>query len=59
MFGLYPVKERHITSWSEEDYTPTIDDIPNLHRELLLAARDFLRKELKWKEEISAETHWS
>ena len=59
MIGLYPVKARHIIDFHEGEYTPCVDDIEKMDGERELAARDFLKKELKWSEETEIITHWS
>ena len=46
--GLYPIKPKHILTWFDGDYYPSEDEIVNLERERELAARDFLKNELKW-----------
>ena len=57
--GLFPVKPRHILDHHQGDYTLSLEDVPQLNAERLLAAKEFLRKELKWSEDVTMETHWS
>ena len=57
--GLYPVKPRHILDFHEGDYDISSDDIPQLHNLRDLAAKEFLYKELKWREEVNMKTNWS
>ena len=59
MIGLYPVKPNHILKWSNSDYSPCEDDIPNLTEERNIAAKKFLELELKWKEQEPFITKWS
>ena len=57
--GLYPVKAQHILDFNEGEYDICPDDIPQ-HPDLrLLAAQEFLSKELKWKENTEMRTNWS
>ena len=34
-------------------------DIPQLNKERLIAAKEFLFKELKWQEDVEMEMNWS
>ena len=45
VIGLFPVKPRHILEHHQGDYTPSLEDVPQLNAERLLAALEFLRKE--------------
>ena len=57
--GLHPVKARHILDFNEGDYDICPDDISQ-HPDLrLLAAKEFLSHELKWKEDTEMRTKWS
>ena len=57
--GLYPVKPSHILKNHEDDYEISTDDIPLLHNLRDLAAKEFLNKELNWKEMVKIRTNWS
>ena len=57
--GLFPVRARHILDFHEGNYSISPEDIPQLHDLRLLAGKEFLKKELKWTEEVEMETHWS
>ena len=57
--GLYPVKARHILDFHTGDYEICSDDIPQLHNLRMLAAKEFLSKELKWNEDTEMKTTWS
>ena len=57
--GLYPVKSRHILDFHDGDYDISSKDIPQLHNLRDLAAKEFLNKELKWKDEVNIKTNWS
>ena len=57
--GLYPIKAKHILTWFDGDYFPSEDEIDNLDRERDLAARDFLKNELKWTHDTHFTTKYS
>ena len=56
---IFLVKARHILDFHEGDYTPSSEDVPKLHKERFLAAREFLYKELKWSADVDIETNLS
>ena len=57
--GLFPVKARHILYFYEGDYAISPEDIPQYPELRLQAAKEFLLKELKWKEEVEMRSNWS
>ena len=56
---LYPVRARHILDFHEGEYDISSEDIPQLPDLRELAAREFLQKELKWREEVEMRMNWS
>ena len=56
--GLWPVKSGHILYWDNTD-TQMLEQIKDMSEERKLAAAEFLRKELKWNNEMIINTKWS
>ena len=59
MYRSFPCKARHILEFNEGDYDISSKDIPQLPELRLMAAKEFLLNELKWKEEVQMKTNWS
>ena len=59
VIGLWPIKPKHILTWYEGDYYPTVDDIPKMDRERKIAVNNYLKNESKCKDELDIQTRWS
>ena len=52
-------KAKNIPTWFNGEYYPSEYEIVNLYRERDLAAKDFLKNELKWTHLTKFTTKWS
>ena len=58
--GLWPMRLSHILNFSQADYYPSSDDIIYMDFERRQAVREYLDKELKWRNnDINFTTKWS